>query len=36
NLGNGTGEEMMQLANHIISEVKKNFGVTLEPEVIVM
>ncbi|NCO98085.1 hypothetical protein GW864_02840 [bacterium] len=25
NLGNGTGEEMMQLANHIISEVKKNF-----------
>ena len=36
NLGNGTGEEMMQLANHIISEVKKNFWVTLEPEVIIM
>ena len=36
NLWDGTGEEMVQLANHILSEVKRNFWITLDPEVIIM
>lgn len=34
NDGQWTGPELVQLADHIISEVKKNFWITLEPEVI--
>jgi UDP-N-acetylmuramate dehydrogenase len=36
NTGDCTGQEVRELADHIISEVKKNFWVTLEPEVIIM
>jgi len=36
NLGNGTGEEMLALAHHVLSEVKKNFWITLDPEVIII
>ena len=36
NLGDATWKEILSLSNHVISEVKKNFGVILEPEVIII
>lgn len=36
NRGNATGQEILSLANHILSEVRKKFNVELEPEVIIM
>jgi len=36
NRWNATGQEILWLANHILSEVKKNFWITLDPEVIIM
>src|SRR5690606_20741972 len=33
NYGNATGQEIMELARHIQQEVKKQFGILIEPEV---